>query len=71
MPQLQRFVSRLAAAIHSADPTALVGVGQHSLPYCTDAKVRAGLGGRGCCRVLVCACAHGGEGGGVPWPAIG
>ena len=37
--RLQRFVSRLAAAVHAADPRALVTVGSHSPPYCSDAQV--------------------------------
>ncbi|KAG2440073.1 hypothetical protein HXX76_004187 [Chlamydomonas incerta] len=36
--RLQRFVSRLAAAVHAADPAALVTVGSHSPPYCSDAQ---------------------------------
>eukprot|EP00198_Chlamydomonas_reinhardtii_P006358 XP_001695694.1 predicted protein [Chlamydomonas reinhardtii] len=36
--RLQRFVSRLAAAVHAADPRALVTVGSHSPPYCSDAQ---------------------------------
>ncbi|EFJ52890.1 hypothetical protein VOLCADRAFT_115818 [Volvox carteri f. nagariensis] len=37
-PQLQRFLSRLAAAVHKADPRAKVTVGAHSVPYCTEAQ---------------------------------
>ncbi len=39
VPQLQRFISRLAAAVHKADPRAKVTVGAHSMPYCSDAQV--------------------------------
>ncbi|GLC37390.1 hypothetical protein PLESTM_000578500 [Pleodorina starrii] len=38
VPELQRFISRLAAAVHKADPQAKVTVGAHSMPYCTDAQ---------------------------------